>query len=172
METDRTWYRELSTLVESKPETLDRLKEKISLKTINHYLRGGVNIDKINIGTRAFLYKVTGIESFNFDGCVDPEIIDINKVISGEQPRDYLKIWLGYNGKNFVSLAKEAKVHQDTVRKFANKDNMRQEFKDKIIATLKKYAGKNHVAVQVPVATPQPNIERERNNQLKINLTI
>jgi len=138
---ENVWYEQLENWVDEDASRAEQLKTRIQPETLRHWIKGRVasNLDRINLGTRAFLYSTTGLEVFNFDGYVNPTAIDVSEVLSGNQPRESLSIWLGYHGKSKEGLSKDAGVDSQTVKKYINGDDPRGSSKGKIERQLMKY---------------------------------
>jgi hypothetical protein len=159
-----SWNKQLKEWMELHPREASTIKERIPNTTLANWLKEGskLNLTKINIGTRAFLYKTTGLEVLKFDGYVDPESIDPRKIVSGEQPRAYTDIYLGYQGLNRTKLAEDSGVHGDTALKFVRGQSIRSEQLNLINAQLLKYHNTYSSQQTVQQEAPQPQQRETR----------
>ena len=140
MTEDNSWNQQLAIWVGNDRERKQLLGEKISRSTLTDYLSGRItNLNGMNLGTRAFLYKITGIESFGFEGYVDPEEVDADKIKRGEQSLKAIDILLSRFNKTRTDLATDADVNRDAVSYLIGGKTIKEEARDKIFSRLNMY---------------------------------
>lgn len=174
------WYRELKIFMDGNPSIAKKIKSKIPSNTLGSWIRGRTeNVDNLPRGTRAYLYKMTQLETFNFEGYIDPDSIDIPVAVCNEESRDQVGFWIDYHGISRQDLANDAGVNRSTVQAYLRGKGIRAESENKIRHAILGYSakedgnkddvsmnvdfGKTKVAkVEIPVST---QFEGDKNYQ-------
>lgn len=138
---EQSWNENFRQWIENNPRA-NELNNYLSKKVIYEWATGRVrDLESINLGTRSRVYKITGLQDFYFNGYVDPDSIDIKKVISREHPLKYAQIFLDLNGVSVSQFAREAKVDRKTALKFFDGGTIKgDKIKNRLTNCLRNYA--------------------------------
>jgi hypothetical protein len=135
------------------PEGARRLKELVPKTTLQNWVSGTVKDPrKIRASARLKVYQLTSIETFRADDYIDPATIDLRKIFPGDQPREYLGIWLEENRISRLSLGKSAGVGEDSVRSYIRGEKLNPAVERKIAIQLERYASGLVLATQTTQA--------------------
>jgi hypothetical protein len=137
MTVEKPWYTQLRELMKSDSDIRKRIQDKIPAGTISTIIAGNSNLDRMNKGRRAFLYEVSGIEDFRFDGYVELNTIDMNLITEGKQPLENATLWLGYHGLTLSYLSEKTKLDENSVRKLLAGKEVRGDCKDRLYKVLR-----------------------------------
>jgi hypothetical protein len=137
-EEEKPWYEQLKEAMSENPEAAKRISQVIPGGTTHNWCNGKVaNLERINPGYRAVIYKELGLELMKPEGYIDPDKINVEKIISGEE-RTQLDIYLGSKTMNRGKFAKANGVHEDTVRRYFKGKKISPQLEEKIVKGLRK----------------------------------
>jgi len=143
MTEEKTWNEKLVDFL-AEDKRVDRIvRERIKSSTLGDWLSGRTkDAERIGISSRAFLYNLTGIDEFNFEGLIDPDKVDPESGMNDGSRRIELEIWLDSKGITKKKFSSDAEVAPGSVRSYLEGNEVSGNAGRRIQNQVKKYIAK------------------------------
>lgn len=159
---------------DANPEAAKALQDRLGYETFRSYKKRPVkNVDRIGLARKVILYQTTGIEAFKpgqeFESLLDVDIeaIRIGRILSGQEPRDHIYLWLELNGKSKQDLVRECGLNDPAILdRYISGDSIIKKNQQKIEETLRQYAKQEQsLKPQVDKPTTEKAIPSSKSTQ-------